>query len=445
MYCSKCGNEIIEGSVFCSSCGNKIEQVNNNTIKESTKPQNDTINEQHNSTEQINKNSKPRNRKNKIIIFIIIGIVAIGILVSGIVLINKEKNSDEIKLQYNEEIRLQYNVKYVYEDSYITFFEDGTYTRNVEGITTANYTFNSETKEIICKEIQNVDGYEMDLEMFFKYLNESEIQKTSMKVLGIVPNGIEFGEIYSTENTLKEKQEDYDLDSNSQDNNTSNSNNPSYNDTTDSTNKTKREELLDNFKFFIERGFYEFTEKEYSDLKTYSDAELQKEWDKISKIVETQDKYDTKYREQLSEIFKKTINVELNSNEDSHYIYTPSNKVQPKARVEYVAINENGIKAIYYSVEMTLTITDKQQNKTEETTTKKYYKTTNINELNNIIKINNYDTKSTQDEIDNAIAIVEKPIVTAHLSGLPYTFYYVDKYVLYYLSEEGLEWLNEFG
>ena len=149
MYCSKCGNEIIEGSVFCSSCGNKIEQVNNNTIKESTKPQNDIINEQHNSTEQINKNSKPRNRKNKIIIFIIIGIVAIGILVSSIALINKEKNSDEIKLQYNEEIRLQYNVKYVYEDSYITFFEDGTYTRNVEEITTSNYTFNNETKEII--------------------------------------------------------------------------------------------------------------------------------------------------------------------------------------------------------------------------------------------------------------------------------------------------------
>ncbi len=444
MYCSKCGNEIIEGSVFCSSCGNKIEQVNNNTIKESTKPQNDIINEQHNSTEQINKNSKPRNRKNKIIIFIIIGIVAIGILVSSIALINKEKNSDEIKLQYNEEIRLQYNVKYVYEDSYITFFEDGTYTRNVEEITTSNYTFNNETKEIICKEIQNVDGYEMDLEMSFKYLNESEIQKTSMKVLGIVPNGVEFGEIYSTENTLKEKQKDYDLDSNSQDNSTSNSNNSSYN-TIDSTNKTKREELLDNFKFFRERGFYEFTEKEYSDLKTYSDAELQKKWDKISKIVETQGEYDTKYGEQLNDIFKKTINVELNSGEDNHYTYTPTNKEQPKARVEYVAINENGIKAIYYSVEMTLKITDKQQNKTEETTTKKYYKTTNINELNNIIKINNYDTKSTQDEIDNAIAIVEKPIETMHLSGLPYTFYYVDKYVLYYLSEEGLEWLNEFG
>ena len=225
MYCSKCGNEIIEGSVFCSSCGNKIEQVDNTTIKEGNKPQNDTINEQHNSKEQIDENPKLQNKKSKIIIFIIIGIVAIGILVSGIAIINKGNNNDEIKSQYNEEVSLQYNVKYVYEGSYITFFEDGTYTRNVEGITTANYTFNNETKEIICKEIQNVDGYEMDLEMFFKYLNEKEIQKTSMKVLGIVPNSVEFGEIYSTENTLKEKPENYDLDSNIN-NTASNSSNP---------------------------------------------------------------------------------------------------------------------------------------------------------------------------------------------------------------------------
>ena len=200
MFCSKCGNEIIEGSVFCSNCGNKIEQVNNNTINESTKPQNDIINEKHNSKEQIDENSKPRNKKIKIIISIIIGIIAIGILVTGIVIINKGKNNDEIKSQYNEEIRLQYNVKYVYENMYITFFEDGTYTRNVEGITTANYTFNNETKEIICEEIQNLDGYEMNLELFFKYLNENEIQHTSSKISGIVPNSVKFGEIYSTEN-----------------------------------------------------------------------------------------------------------------------------------------------------------------------------------------------------------------------------------------------------
>lgn len=257
----------------------------------------------------------------------------------------------------------------------------------------------------------------------------------------------------TTTNLNINKKESYDLDNSSQNSSLSNSkeenevetNTIQEDETIDNSENINREELLDNFKFYRERGFYEFTEKEYADLKTYSDTELQKKWNKISKIVETQSEYDTKYREQLSNIFKKTINVELNSSEDNNYIYTPSKKTQPKSRIEYVAINENGIKAIYYSVEMTLKITDKQQNKTEETTTKKYYKTTNINELNNIIKINNYDTKSTQDEIDNVIAIVEKPIDTYHLSGLPYTFYYLDNYVLYYLSEEGLEGLIEFG
>ncbi len=442
MYCSKCGNEIIEGSIFCSSCGNKIEQVNNNTINESTKSQNNTINEQHKSKEQIDKNSKPRNKKNKIIISIIIGIVAIGILVSGIAIINKGKNNDEIKSQYNEEVSLQYNIKYVYEDSYITFFEDGTYTRNVEGITTANYTFNNETKEIICKEIQNVDGYEMDLEMFFKYLNEKEIQKTSMKVLGIVPNGVKFGEIYSTDNTLKEKQEDYDLDSNSQDNSSSNSNNYSYNNTIDSTNKTEREDLIESLEFHELRGW--ISSEKRKELEKCSDTELKERLDKIYKNIGIQEEYNNKYAEQLKEIFSKKINVELNNSEDNYYIYTPSNKIQPKARVEYVAINEQGISTIYYSVEMTLTITDtyKRQHTTEEITTKKYYKVTNIHELDNIIKINNYDTQSTQDEINNAInATIEERIHTYHSSGLPYYFYNTGKYVLYYLSDEDRDML----
>lgn len=260
--------------------------------------------------------------------------------------------------------------------------------------------------------------------------------------------------IITTTNLNISKKESYDFDNSSQDNSLSNSNEKNEVETTiqeetnnNSDDNIDREELLNNFKFYRERGFYEFTEKEYADLKTYSNAELQKKWDKISKIVETQGEYDAKYGEQLNNIFKKTLNVELNSSEDNLYVYTPSTKTQPKARVEYVSINENGIKEIYYSVEMTLTITDKQQNKSKETTTKKYYKTTNINELDNIIKINNYDTQAIQDEIDTAIASVEKPIQTAHLSAMQYnfTFYYVGEYVLYYLSEEGLEWLNEFG
>lgn len=54
------------------------------------------------------------------------------------------------------------------------------------------------------------------------------------------------------------------------------SNNSNNIENSNSLNNIDREELLDNFRFYRERGFYEFTEKEYADLKTYSNAELQK-------------------------------------------------------------------------------------------------------------------------------------------------------------------------
>ncbi len=208
-----------------------------------------------------------------------------------------------------------------------------------------------------------------------------------------------------------------------------------------------REELLESFNFYNMRGFYEFTEEELQELETYSDKELKAKWDKISKIVETQSQYDEKYREQLKEIYIKTINVELNSSENDRYIYTPLNETQPKARVEYVAIDEHGIKEIYYSVEMDLTITDKQQNNTYENTMRNYYKTTDINELDKVIKINNYDTQSTQNELfgtlQNSIDTYGSPIVTMHMSGLPYIFYYVGDYVIYYLPEDMIEYLDD--
>lgn len=218
-------------------------------------------------------------------------------------------------------------------------------------------------------------------------------------------------------------------------------------ETNDNSDDIDREELLDGFRFFRERGFYNFTEEEYQELQTYSNAELKAKWDKISKIVEIQSGYDTKYGKQLNEIFKKTINIELNSSENDRYTYTPTNKGEPKARVEYVAITENGIKAIYYSVEMTLTITDKQQNNTYENTMRNYYKTTDINELDEVIKITNYDTQTTQNEIfgtlDNSINTYGSPIETMHMSGLPYIYYHVGEYAIYFLPEDMLEYLDD--
>lgn len=238
MLCNKCGSEIDDDSEFCSKCGTKVKHK-----KEMSKGKRIfvivllsilfmyfsiliVIN-----IKNVGKMIEEGNRyfyiSIGILLFIAYGIIRNisklrgkeftaeqlkkrkkrNIIISGIIIFAIAILSFIVPMLNNKKNNLQYNTKYVYEDSYITFFEDGTYTRNVEGITIANYTFNNETKEIICNEIQNVDGYEMDLEIFFKYLNEDEIQKTSMKVLGSVPNGVEFGEIYSTENILKEKQE----------------------------------------------------------------------------------------------------------------------------------------------------------------------------------------------------------------------------------------------
>lgn len=246
MFCSKCGNEIDEKSEFCYKCGTKIKQsyTTSKDKKETSKPTRifivvllsliilyffimiianisnvgQRISEgntnfyigmgiwliiiflcsygiSRNVSKLMDKKFTPeqlKKRKKRNIIISGIILFAIAILFFILPILNNKKNN------------LQYNTKYVYENTYITFFEDGTYKRDVEEITKANYTFNNETKEIICKEIQNVYGDEIDLEMSFKYLNENEIQKTSMKVLGKNYDS-EYGQIFSTKNILKEK------------------------------------------------------------------------------------------------------------------------------------------------------------------------------------------------------------------------------------------------
>lgn len=264
----------------------------------------------------------------------------------------------------------------------------------------------------------------------YKFYNRETVQIVFGKQLS--ENKQSNNETNKNDNSNNEANSDNNIE-----NTTTSNNDYSYNDATDSTNKTEREDLMESLEFHELRGW--ISSEKRKELEKCSDTELKERLDKIYKNIGIQEEYNNKYAEQLKEIFSKKINVELNNSEDNYYIYTPSNKIQPKARVEYVAINEQGISAIYYSVEMTLTITDtyKRQHTTEEITTKKYYKVTNIHELDNIIKINNYDTQLTQDEINNAInATIEERIHTYHSSGLPYYFYNTGKYVLYYLSDE---------
>lgn len=238
----------------------------------------------------------------------------------------------------------------------------------------------------------------------------------------------------TTTNSKVNKKESYNSDNTEQ-------NNTSSNNTVTNTDDIDREELISSLKFNCERGYFPIAYEEYEELETYSDTKLKEMFNKYNESVKIQGEYDSKYANQLNEIFRKEINIELKSSEDENYIYMPSNKTQPKAQIEYVAINENGISTIYYSVEMNLNITNKKQNNEQEITTKKYYKVTNINELDGIIKIDNYNTQANQDEINNATT--ERPFVTYHLSGLPYYFYNAGKYVLYYLPDENRELLYE--
>ena len=256
--------------------------------------------------------------------------------------------------------------------------------------------------------------------------------------------------ITTTNLNINNKEEIYDLDNSSQDNSLSNIDNNSFNDTTtdiidttegeDIIDTTEREDLIEIASLYEERGY--ISSKKNEELKKCSDTELKTQVENIVKYVRIQEEYNNQYSQQLHEIFKKEINVELISSEDTQYTYMPSNITQPKAQVEYVSINRNGINAIYYSVEMDLITTDKKQNDKKESTTKKYYKVTNINELDGIIKIDNYNTQANQDEINNIInATIIEPIDTYHTSGLPYYFYITGKYVLYYLPDENRDML----
>ena len=115
-------------------------------------------------------------------------------------LVNKNKKSE-----------LQYNVKYAYGNSYITFYEDGTYSRNVnEIVKSKNYTYDKETKEIVCKEVQVIATLDTECEIHFEFINPNEIKLTSYKILDVEPKNIELGTIYSTKNIENKSDKYYD-------------------------------------------------------------------------------------------------------------------------------------------------------------------------------------------------------------------------------------------
>ena len=124
------------------------------------------------------------------------------------------------------------------------------------------------------------------------------------------------------------------------------------NSSIDNTNDINSEKLISNMNFYELRGWLTLTDIERQEWEQCSNTDLKRRLDKLSEDIAIQEEYNNKYANQLNEIFGKEINVELNYSEDTDYTYMPSNEIQPKAQVEYVAINNNSISAIYYSVEM---------------------------------------------------------------------------------------------
>lgn len=181
----------------------------------------------------------------------------------------------------------------------------------------------------------------------------------------------------------------------------------------------KREQMINKIKEYQNNGYIEWSDKDYQELETYSNSEIEKVLNKVETTIKLIDEYDKKYSAKLDEIFAKEIKVELYQSEDNNYMYIPFNtstgERYSKAQVEYVTISKyaNDIIEIYYSVEMELTVINKYNGiPVSRGRVKKYYKVENINELDKTIKINGY--KGLEEELTNDIQgktnkVVAKP------------------------------------
>lgn len=172
----------------------------------------------------------------------------------------------------------------------------------------------------------------------------------------------------------------------------------------------EKEQMISKIKEYQNTGYLELSDAEYQKLETSSNSEIKERLDKIENNIKLQKEYNEKYSAKLDEIYAKEIKVELYESEDSNFAYIPFNtstgEKHAKAQVEYVTINKysNDIYEIYYSVEMDLTVYNKYNPKdVSRGVTKKYYKIPYLHDIDDIQKINNYNDKSIQDELNNII------------------------------------------
>lgn len=463
--CSECGKEISNKAKVCVHCGNPLKNE-----------------EQDNSVNEKKVKIKKNNKTNNILLIILILLIHLILFLGGTrnflnsdtVIANviypvKQYAISRLTTENIYECNIVYEYKGVEYHDKLTFNDDNL-PKELKNASTNPYSFDVKLQGYVDKNSVNNFIYDMEYYNISKYAFYIQVILIIPSVWLIIKNIISLrknkdkskkginkvvlisiiflvaiivGSVIFSMNKNKDISK-YKINNttnnwgltNSQDNNSSNSNDYSYN----STDNIDREELIDNLNFYIQRGWLDLTDIERQQWEQCSNVELKQRLDKLDEDIRVQEQYNNKYANQLYEIFKKEIKVELNSSEDTNYKYTPSNKIQPKARIAYVAINEDGINAIYYSIETNLTITNKTNGQSTEKTTTKFYKSTNLQEFDDIIKINNYDTQTIDNELSKATAGYQ--IDTYHSSGLPYYFYNSGDYVLYYLSDQNEQMLD---
>lgn len=464
--CSECGKEISDKAKVCVHCGNPLKNE-----------------EQDNSVNEKKVKIKKNNRINKILLIILILLIHLILFAGGtfhflnsdnvtanVIYPVKQYAISGLTTENMYECNIVYEYKGVEYHDKLTFNDDNLPKELKNSSTDPNFfdvklkgyvNKNSVNKFIYDMEYYNISKYAFYIQIILiipsfwliirniislrKSRNKSEkgISKvlfiSIILLLVIIVGSAMF---FVSKNKLNNKSNNTSTNNteNSYTDNTDDTENNVENSYIDNTDDIDREELISTLNFYELRGWLTLTDIERQEWEQCSNVELKQRLDKLDEDIRVQEQYNNKYANQLNEIFAKEINVELNPSEDTNYKYIPSNKIQPKTRVEYVAINEDGISAIYYSIEMDLTVTDKNKGQSTEMTTKKCYKATNIQELDNIIKINDYDTQATENEISKAIA--GYPIDTYHSSGLPYYFFNTEDYALYYLPDENEEWDN---
>ena len=204
-----------------------------------------------------------------------------------------------------------------------------------------------------------------------------------------------------------------------------------------SINESKeKEQMISKIKEYRNNDYFVCTDNELQELQNHSNNDIKKVLDDIENKKKMLEEYHEKYSAALDDIYSKEIQVELYESRDQYFVYIPFNtetgEQQAKAQVECVTISKSAeqIIDIYYSVEMNLTVYNKFNGQVvSRGLTKKYYKIPNIREIENVIKINNYNDEAIQTQIKDAIQGKTGVVVatTSENKNYKYSFANIEK------------------